>query len=311
MSMTNDFPASGKKPEIFSGELYRIYATEKNVIAFSRRRIPFQIELAPADCQAQLMDFREKLVAAVKRLSVEKDEVLAASYHVDPPGFFDLENVLFYNFGASIFRPLAGGGVIFADFPAKEAFGLRRQYHLPEDFCHLYCYRSLRPEPRAGARGGVTLARWEELPIFPAQGTIPVLRYWRWVKENLPRLYLAEGSWEADTAVSLELRAPETAYVNAAEQVKPMLDGIICAFHGALPEMDTASFSRRLDCPEEWLENSGTALLGKRVYLRPWAKSFQWNPADHLCREVSFLVRYGGYQWTLSGNIRAVPSPGR
>lgn len=276
-------------------EMFRMIGTEKEVTVFARQRYPFEPK------EPWQREYRRMLQAALSFLSAGKDEILWAAYGTEKEDFYDLENVLFYNIGTGWFRRSSVNGFCFTDHSAEEIAKAQRDYGIPKDFTHLYTYRLQQAGPISPQIEEPLLASWEAVPIFPVTTSITPLGYWRWVKENLSSFRIVEGEHQGPFSVCLVLDTPKAGVLNTTSVVKCLLDGIICAFHGAADTMDLSDWCRRLDCPADWLENTQAAPLGKREYIRPYrGSSLAWNPADDKCRECIFQVRYSS-QWRLGG----------
>lgn len=278
-------------------EMFRIIGTEREVVVFARQRYPFEPK------EPWQREYRRMMQTALVFLSAGKDEILWAAYGTEREDFYDLENVLFYNIGTGWFRRSSVNGFSFTEHSAEEIARAQKEYGIPKDFSHLFTYRIQKAEPLLPQGEEPLLAAWEALPIFPVTTDRKPFDYWRWVKENLSSFRIAEGEYQGPFSIRLVLDTPKAGVLNTTSVVKCLLDGIICAFHGAADTMSLSDWCRRLDCPADWLENTQTALLGKREYIRPYrGSSLIWNPADDKCRACDFRVRYSS-QWRLGGFI--------
>ena len=90
--------------------------------------------------------------------------------------------------------------------------------------------------------------------------------------------------------------------INLAAIMKPMLDGIICAFHPA--DRDLSSFCEELCCSESQLRGDDKCVLLPREYLYYYRSGIKWNPEDDKCKKVLITVsRSNNRNVLLSGNI--------
>jgi hypothetical protein len=93
------------------------------------------------------------------------------------------------------------------------------------------------------------------------------------------------------------LEAPDDLPVNLAVIAKPLLDGVVAAFHAhddtaTLEEIGgrvAAQLDVALDEVRALLGEDQMAILGTRRLVWPWRDGVQWNPADHLC--LAFRIR--------------------
>ncbi len=80
---------------------------EKNLVEmWSIKRIPFE----PKDW---LLELRENMKKSIKQIIPKNQFLLHASYHSNLRESFDLENILFYNIGASCFSEIVREGIRF------------------------------------------------------------------------------------------------------------------------------------------------------------------------------------------------------
>ena len=92
--------------------------------------------------------------------------------------------------------------------------------------------------------------------------------------------------------VALQIPSP---FLNLTSVIKPLLDGVICAFHfdsnpdpiavqrlAATTGLEREMILHRLQSPK-------TPILGSRRLLDPYRSFVKWNPADDLC--AAFRIR--------------------
>lgn len=101
-------------------------------------------------------------------------------------------------------------------------------------------------------------------------------------------------------------------FSNLAAVIKPLLDGIICAFHahnGTNNSIVTWRLAARLGERKSVIENmlmdQSSAILGTRNLLHPFGKGIQWNPADDFCIAAKILLEdyMEESAWALDGEI--------
>lgn len=125
---------------------FALAAGQRSVFAAADLYIPYEIGSTQLDRSEQIDQFKSELCAAIRRMRPRDGEVLFAQYAEDggTDRFFDLENMLFYNLGASAFADCAAHGISFSALPDKAA--LCREAGIGERE-HVYAYQCL---PLAG-----------------------------------------------------------------------------------------------------------------------------------------------------------------
>ena len=90
---------------------------------------------------------------------------------------------------------------------------------------------------------------------------------------------------------------PADLRVNLAAITKPLVDGVIAAFHAhddpasldLVASRVAAELGASVDEIRALLLEDRTAILGARRLLWPWRDGVQWNPADDRC--LAFRIR--------------------
>jgi hypothetical protein len=93
------------------------------------------------------------------------------------------------------------------------------------------------------------------------------------------------------------LETPADLRVNLAEITKPLVDGVIAAFHihddpaslDLVASRVAAGLGASVDEVRGLLHENRTAILGARRLLWPRGDGVQWNPADDRC--LAFRIR--------------------
>lgn len=286
-------------------EHFDIAAYEKSVFAAADFYIPYEIGRTQLDRSAQIKQFKSGLRTAIGRMRPRNGEVLFAQYAGEKDRFFDLENMLFYNLGASAFAACAAQGIAFSALPDKAA--LCREVGIG-DREYVYAYQCL-PLAAVESRfaGLPLLAEWKDVPLDRREaGTLA--KYWKALRRAGGRI-TAFGCMEPPAsgrfALKIELHLPRP--VKLANAIKPLLDGVVCAFHGADARcLDClAEFCRREHCEELAVPRTFPAVLGEREVIRPYrnGQSFLWDPADDRCKLALVSASFGGETSSFSGKI--------
>lgn len=294
-------------------DFFDIAADQKRVFAASDFYIPFEIRHDPSEKNAQVRNFKARLCAAIKMLRPQDGEVLFAQYAEDggKNRFFDLENMLFYNLGASPFADCAVHGISFSSLPDQAA--LCRQNGVRERK-YAYIYQCL-PLSAAESRFAALplMAEWRGVPLDCHEPNRPE-KYWKALRragDSVTAFDYTESPAANSFALKIALDLPKQ--VKLANTIKPLLDGVICAFHGedARCLEYLADFCVRQRCEELSIPGPFPPVLGKRAYIRPYrnGRSFQWDPADDLCKLALVTASYGAEAASFSGEIYALQNP--
>jgi len=230
--------------------------------------------------------------------------MLVSEFATDELHLFDVENVLLYNVGLDAFRSSGRDGVRFQ----------RREWEsAPHGLQGAHCYH--RYVTGAAATGvaqssGVVLARWRGVPCdaFAREASASV--GWLTMRTAEAEVF-GPARPGARFEIRLTLQVPREATASAVQLLKPLLDGVISAFHDYVgPDLDRMSLRLAEALREEQsrvrslLVGSGLAVLGPRRVIAGWGEGTQWNPADDLCTSGSLVIERGASQgWLLSGEI--------
>lgn len=311
-----EFSVFGEHPQICCFDItetcssktpYFFFKSRSNssVVVFSKGRIPFELPKANAESIKQL---KTEIVLALEQLKPFGDSVLCARYGTTDPtkGFFDIENVLLYNIGTRNFNTLSKHGIVFASIPCSEIKKLRDQWDIPDEYVHYYEY-TLLPGPIPLPQAKVLLAEWEKLPFCKCTGLTPFAA-WNAIKNEAANITVYDriNCDKGDCfSLVLEIEKPRQAKFRIMTAMKPLLDGLICAFQNSDFESDEIEyFSHKLQCGKDKFQSQSLNVLGNRQskYIQIYRNNVKWNPADDLCHYVCISIKEGN-NWRLSGKI--------
>lgn len=294
-SRNTSSPAADDNHYVLSPDIVR-----NQVSAWSTRYIPY----APCDWRREMRDELRKTIGHMR----PGNKGLYASYISNSSQFCDVENVLFYNIGASAFKGLMQNGLCF-----ERGFGSVPQppYELL-NAKHYYHYE-IGNELRIWNADGV-LASWEniELPA-PASTSKPHL-FWHALKRGAV-IRGRESQVPSKFGLSIELLIPENAWCNLAVLIKPMLDGIISVFHYQNTPSDPVMLERlstlidtSTQQAETMLTDESLAVLGARSVVSVYRQGIIWNPQDDNCVacKVHIIQQKNASCWQISGCLFAV-----
>lgn len=276
---------------------YRISSFSNGVKAISTHRLSFE----PKDWQITM---RDELRSALKNLKlVTPDEFLVATYNSSNRTFCDVENILMYNVGVSCFRDLSGPG-----------FVLERGFtSLSDEFDHEMKYQIV-PAPYVSKRWDLIEQIGEYSFDAPRlTSDMKPADVWRWCK--LGTLTSADiVDEQVPLCIKVDITPSHGQQLRPASCIKPLLDGLLCAFH-AHDGSNLAILLERLSThfqyvsPEtiqQWLLNKEHSVLGQRRLLHPVKAGIQWNPADDRLVLIHINIKSPSDETTkISGTLHA------
>lgn len=262
---------------------------------FSDRRLPFEPK-------GWLVELRSAIRNSVASLMADAESILHATYVSPVSGLFDVENVLFYNVGATCFQKASSHGLLF-----ERGFGPPPQAPSGQMRPHYHSY-SIQPRSVVPSRWmiGETLATWST----DLSGLQDPSRVWL---ETQPSLFLTNKGLEGfdgPFGLDIELQVPARKGLNVASAMKPLLDGLISALHaydGTPPGEVVRRLAKHLEVDEQSirmaLANRNGALLQPRRLVVTRRNGVQWNPADDLCHVCKIRVTYEAAAYAVSGSV--------
>ena len=269
--------------------------------AWSVQRLPFE----PKGWQ---IDFRNDLRIAIHCLQSHPGQILHGIYAGPPSGLCDTENILFYNVGSGHFTSLVTAGLRFErgySYPDPPA---------PLSAPHLHYHRYTMEDAHNDFPAwqiSKLVAAWENVELPRSSGKITATNIWYRLRSRpLKTLNMPENPL-AQLGLSITVTIPNTIRATLASLVKPIIDGVISAFHayrGSQVEWIGQRLGTELgQTPHEiadLLQQPDQAILGGRQVVYPFRNSYKWDPADDLCLAAElFLQPHAGKDWLLSGKL--------
>lgn len=148
--------------------------------------------------------------------------------------------------------------------PCSEIRKLHKQWNIPEEYSHYYEY-TLTSEPLPQVNG--LLAEWEDIPFCKCTGLTPFAS-WNSIKEEAAGIKIHDRincDNDDEFSLVLEIERPKQVEFSIMTAMKPLLDGLICAFHSSdFREDEVACFSQKLMCDRDKIQNESLDVLGKR-----------------------------------------------
>jgi hypothetical protein len=265
------------------------------VEAWSQIRLPFE----PT---GDALRFRTALREALSGLMATGREGLRAEFASTSQDFVDVENVLFYNVGAISFAHADRSVLLFersGEVPSSpNGSGASPHFHRYEV--------SVEPSWRHWVEADVA-ADFGPTPIPALASLTSMAGIWHAVRSGSVGESRAGSGYQL--GLTVDISAPRE--VHLASVMKPLIDGVIAAFH-AHDGSDGAELAQRVADslslnPGEvrsLLDASERAVLGRRRLLWRRGAGVQWNPGDDLLRAA--LIRattHAGTGWSIAGRI--------
>lgn len=273
---------------------YVLEQNEKKVLVDSDLYIPFEPNKTDPLKREMIIRLRDDLRKSIKRLVVDETDILFASYREnDKSHYYDVENRLFYNIGVSVFKDCCKKQVAFIG--DMESNCSKYESHSDTEERYFYSYQVLPVEKiDSMMRKKEAVASWENFPIDVEIPQSPA-RYYAAVRKKAVDVKIRKKLRDkCPYGISLEVTLP--LKVTAVSIMKPLLDGVICAFHGENEGVKNTLI--KLFGDTSCYLNSDTSrlnVLGNRTYVLQYRGngSFKWNPEDELLQFAKITVREG------------------
>ncbi len=267
--------------------------------AWTIKRLPFQPN-------GWMEVFRSELKTNLAKIIFPENQILHATYTSEITGNFDIENILFYNVGPGSFSHLTKNGLIFESCIQHPV--------IPgtQDYPHLYNYSGVDPE--TGFKNWKMmdiLAAWKKIVCPALNSTLKPHHFWHLFKKNIKSI-LGKLPVEDNFGINLKIHYPHEKQCNLSGSIKPIIDGIVSAFHvhdGSNLEYCTSWLTKHLPEPNENLQklliNEDISILGKTNLIFPFKKGIMWNPMDSKCMACKMVLipEKSCYEWSIDGEI--------
>ncbi len=293
--------------KVFEGKIFKIMYSGECIEVYSKARIPFD-NIKSID----ILEFKKILLLAIQQFLYKPSYILFARYGTTDKTkvFCDLENVLFYNIGTANFSGLAKEGIVFSQVSEFEIRNKREMLGISDEYAHYYEYLLL--PIRKDTELSNMIVSWDAIDFCKCKALDPA-DVWKSIHLSEKTFSITERiNYQTGDmfAINLILEKPKRVDFNITTAMKPLLDGLICALHGACDydEKSAKMYSDILDCPVEWIYNNNLNVLGIREYIQKYPrarKGIKWNPADDMCKAVNIQIIEGD-AWRLQGTITKI-----
>lgn len=278
--------------ECVSTQNYKISVEYNRVKAVSMKYVPFE----PKGWQK---DFRDELRKMIRsELKPVDASCLMASYSGAGVGVSDVENLLFYNIGTASFSHLKANELrMKRTLTSMSSSGFQHRYH----YCVAEQAALTEPEWKHDLA-----AYWEDVKTEGFRGERKPFDFWLPLVNHPEKVHIIHPVLQGYRfGVEIFLTVPPDEKLNLASIIKPLLDGVICAFHGAdaTLQKESGNIAERLKIPKELLCQTH-CVLGESCYVNLYRNGVKWAPQDDRCTAARLVIRHGSTsEYRFSGKI--------
>ena len=277
---------------------YIVLSSNYGVMACSKIKIPFE----PNPDQATL---RELVQSKLKELRPLGNQILYAKYGCASSQFTDIENALFYNIGTASFSAALSKetSVFFQRIQPNEIYSFEDW-----EFQYLYYYSWAPKGKNRYWWEHELICEWNNIPLEKVNSNLKATDYFLAIKQSPALVKCFEKDNETTLGLKIKLSIPRAiSFTNVVSTMKPMIDGVICAFH-APDGIAVDEVSNLLNINKEVFASAEKTCLGKHCYISPYRKSVKWNPQDErLDYVVIEPVIVDDERFSFSGQLFAIP----
>jgi len=228
-----------------------------------------------------------------------------AEYGCTSYEFIDIENALFYNMGTSTFNSMLTKetSVYFQSILPNEIYSCD-----DENIHYVYHYFLLSKTNQKYWWESDLLCKWDKIPLKKVNSTVKALDYYLAIKNHSNLVQCFDNENEKNLGLKIKLFIPQSSnFKNIMGIMKPMIDGIVCAFHTP-DQIDINEISNLLDLPKEYFSSIQNTCIGKRCYINPYRKSVKWDPQDERLEYVFIEpVIVDDKMFSFSGELFVIP----
>lgn len=269
--------------EIMPTESYRIDSDGEMILASAKYHIPFEITKTNAEKAQQVHAFKRELTDQIKSMEISPWNVMVAQYgETGGNRFYDIENMCIYNLGTSAFSACCPTEIAFSAIRGKDVDKLSKMFGAKVEHNCFYVYSPvLKEELERECNSKPLFADWNYIGIDTKLPNTP-RKYWTSLRQQYARVCVHQIPEHPETdCFGIKVTVHCSNRMLPASLMKPLLDGIVCAFHqrdgvdNLLHTITKEAFEKVVVSAENRI-----AVLGKRDYVNPYRNGIKWNPAD-------------------------------
>ena len=249
---------------------------------------------------------KEDISKALRTMSSSDKKELYASYTTVDNKFCDVENILLYNIGSGAFT-----NICVSAFCIERGYGNVPNPQMP----HQYKYELVDTADFVIHRPLKPFAEWKGNVLSANDIKVSNLKasfFWNYIKKSDVKVFDNEYTDNEKYGIEISIEAPHI--INLTSIIKPLLDGVICAFHQQDEKifMTDKTLLKRLsneigekNSIKEYLLDNKFNIFGKCDLVKSYRNGIKWNPADHLCDAIK-LRTSPGKSWKIDGRIFSI-----
>jgi hypothetical protein len=154
------------------------------------------------------------------------------------------------------------------------------------------------------------LATWGNIPIPKLSSETKPHTIWHAMKTG--PVHILDRTKSDFYGLEVTVKVPTHTQVHIVSIMKPLLDGMISAFHkhdsSDIDEV-VVRLKKYINLATQQIENlllnSGTAILGLRNLIQPYRNGVKWNPEDDAFQFIKIKIeqQYSNDDWIFDGEI--------
>lgn len=274
---------------------YTIDSNSKSLNVISDFYIPFEPKKTNLAIREKVISLLQNIKSSIGKLSVEDDELLLATYYEsDKNRFYDVENMLFYNIGTSTFSNCCKTQVAFMG--DEQRFSQKEKSTQNSDNKYFYSYKIIKAdELDTLIKDKKIIADWKDIDV---NLDIPqsAMRYYSTIRANVDKVNISH-TLNTDFnlfGMKIDITLPNKNLPTSI--MKPLLDGLICAFHGEEgATQNTLNLMFGTEIGQQYGKNKNLNIFGTRQYVDVYrgVNSYKWNPEDERLQFAWITVNKG------------------
>ena len=257
-------------------------------------------------------ELRDEIRSRCRLLEPSAGEVLHATFFGDMPRRADVENLVLYNIDQSFdsFNCAGSNGIRFEHGGVVPPLLPRGASH---PFGYRYAFAQRDNEFLTAWKPGRSLASFDWTDLGAFAGGKKLAQVWLALARGDAKVFVPVIAPDTKFAVKVAVRPPRGKSAVLGKLVKPIFDGVICAFQAHAGTEDLSEISERLakDLPahsedlRRYLRDQSRAVLGSVLQLFfLHGAGVKGNPSDDLCLAGELLPAEPiDDRWAIRGEV--------